>query len=426
MPTDATQAAGFWTAWTQFWDSWALFRDPALAGSIAGAMLGWLGVYVVVRRMVFLTAALSQAAGLGVAAAWYAQIHWGWPAAWATPTAGAALATATAAGGMLAGRGGLQVRRDGALGWVYLTGAAATLALGTRIVQEVQDIETILFGSAVTVAADDLHRLAWLAAAVLAVHALGLRGFVQWAVDEDGARVRGLPTRWLGLAVVVSLAAAVSLATRMLGALPVFAFTVLPALAALRLAPHVGAATLLAALGGAVAGLGGYVLAFVAQLPVGAAQTLCCAVWVVLAVVVSWGLELWHRRVAHGTGHVHGPGCGHVAVVHGDHIDYLHDGHLDHPSDLGHELHALAAPPRTGAHLRGGEGHDPRHVHGPACGHPPVIHGDHVDYLVDGTLHHPHGDHCDHHGELPEAPVSTQDVPRPSSNSRASAPRPPR
>jgi UDP-2,3-diacylglucosamine pyrophosphatase LpxH len=29
-----------------------------------------------------------------------------------------------------------------------------------------------------------------------------------------------------------------------------------------------------------------------------------------------------------------------------------------------------------------------------------VPHGEHVDYLVDGHLHHPHGDHCDDHGEL--------------------------
>jgi hypothetical protein len=25
---------------------------------------------------------------------------------------------------------------------------------------------------------------------------------------------------------------------------------------------------------------------------------------------------------------------------------------------------------------------------------------DHIDYLVNGPLHHPHGDHCDDHGPL--------------------------
>jgi hypothetical protein len=29
-----------------------------------------------------------------------------------------------------------------------------------------------------------------------------------------------------------------------------------------------------------------------------------------------------------------------------------------------------------------------------------VPHGDHVDYLYEGRLHHPHGDHCDDHGPL--------------------------
>jgi hypothetical protein len=29
-----------------------------------------------------------------------------------------------------------------------------------------------------------------------------------------------------------------------------------------------------------------------------------------------------------------------------------------------------------------------------------VPHGDHVDYLVAGHLHYPHGDHCDDHGKV--------------------------
>lgn len=44
-----------------------------------------------------------------------------------------------------------------------------------------------------------------------------------------------------------------------------------------------------------------------------------------------------------------------------------------------------------------------RREHGPGCGHEAVPHGDHVDYLVDGHLHHPHGDHCDDHGPLEKA-----------------------
>jgi len=42
-----------------------------------------------------------------------------------------------------------------------------------------------------------------------------------------------------------------------------------------------------------------------------------------------------------------------------------------------------------------------RHIHSKTCGHPQVIHGDHIDYLVNGQLHFPHMNHCDNHGPLP-------------------------
>jgi zinc transport system permease protein len=37
------------------------------------------------------------------------------------------------------------------------------------------------------------------------------------------------------------------------------------------------------------------------------------------------------------------------------------------------------------------------HRHGDRCGHPAVVHGDHVDYVHDGHRHAAHGDHYDEH-----------------------------
>eukprot|EP01016_Furgasonia_blochmanni_P055422 TRINITY_DN9269_c0_g1_i5.p1 TRINITY_DN9269_c0_g1~~TRINITY_DN9269_c0_g1_i5.p1 ORF type:complete len:711 (-),score=86.42 TRINITY_DN9269_c0_g1_i5:60-2192(-) len=41
-----------------------------------------------------------------------------------------------------------------------------------------------------------------------------------------------------------------------------------------------------------------------------------------------------------------------------------------------------------------------RHFHNKYCGHFIVLHNGHVDYLVDGRLHHPHDEHCDDHGPI--------------------------
>jgi hypothetical protein len=104
--------------------------------------------------------------------------------------------------------------------------------------------------------------------------------------------------------------------------------------------------------------------------------------------------------------HQHGPGCGHQAVRHGDHVDYLHDGHLHHAHEVDGKLHydehviEVSETNPDGCDQRVTACQESGHVHGPGCGHEAVPHGDHVDYIVDGRLHHPHGDHCDDHGPV--------------------------
>ena len=56
---------------SDFFAAWELFSGAVWSSVLVGMTLGLLGVYIVLGRMVFLTAALSQVAGLGVAATYY-------------------------------------------------------------------------------------------------------------------------------------------------------------------------------------------------------------------------------------------------------------------------------------------------------------------------------------------------------------------
>lgn len=269
-----------------FFSSWELFREPALAGLLAGALLGYLGVYVVLRRMVFLSAALSQSAGLGVTLAFYAQIHLGLSTALASPVLFATLATLAASLLLLVEERPFRLRRESALGAAYLVGGAGALALGTRIVQEAHDIESILFGSAVAIVPESFQLLAGTVVVLFGLHLWWRRGFLQASFDREGARVRGLPVRLLEITLLASLAVAISVGTRTLGALPVFAFSVLPAMAALRVCANVPRALVVATLFGAASGFVGYLVAFLYELPVGASQTLTAAALVAVTALV--------------------------------------------------------------------------------------------------------------------------------------------
>jgi hypothetical protein len=90
-----------------------------------------------------------------------------------------------------------------------------------------------------------------------------------------------------------------------------------------------------------------------------------------------------------------------IAVEHHGHVDFLKDGRLRHFEGnqmVEHVIEVDQEHPDRCTH--GAGGHPKNHVHGPNCGHQAVPHGDHIDYLVEGHLHHPHEGHCDDHGVL--------------------------
>jgi zinc transport system permease protein len=244
--------------WAELVEGWRLgiYQDPILCGLIAGLALGYLGVFVVLRRMVFITAAVSQAAGVGMALLF------------------------TFLFSLPVER--LPISREALLGVAYIAAWSMSVMLGERISQEAHDISSILFGTAVLVRREDLHAVLIVSLGALLFHALTHRGMAFALFDPEGARVQRLPVRRLELASWVCIALVVSVTTRALGVLPVFAFAVLPATAGLlafgRLRWVLAAASAL----GAAAGAGGYVVAFFLDLPVGACQAALAVAFLVL------------------------------------------------------------------------------------------------------------------------------------------------
>jgi len=268
--------------WAQFWDAYELFQDPILCALIAGGVLGFLGVYVVLRRMVFVSAAVTQSAGLGVALAFFAEIHLG---VHVDPTAGAVGLALVATLVLMLDPSRLRLTRESVLGLAYaLTGGAAIL-VGDRISQEAHDIQGILFGTAVLVERPQLLAVAWAGALILFIHLWWFRGLTFASFDRTGALVQGLPVRVLDGVLMISIGLMVGVSARALGALPVFAFSILSAIAALMLDLRLPWTFFLSTLAGAVSGLGGYLLAYFYNFPVGGSQTVLASALVLLALV---------------------------------------------------------------------------------------------------------------------------------------------
>jgi ABC-type Mn2+/Zn2+ transport system permease subunit len=269
--------------WAEFADSWDLFSDAVYAGGLSGAVLGFLSVFVVLRRMVFLSAAVTQAAGLGVALSFYAAIHLGITI---DPVLGATLLSLVTAAVLSRDFTRWGLSRDMILGLAFAFASGAAVLVGSRISQEAHDVQSILFGTAVVVSPEDFHRLIVAGAIVMVLQLWWFRGFTFASFDPTGARVQGLPVAMLDLVLLLSIAVMIAQAARALGAMPAFAMSTLPGVAAILVArgPLV-VPYLLAAVFGAMAGVLGYLLAFFKEFPVGSSQTVVAAGLVVIAAV---------------------------------------------------------------------------------------------------------------------------------------------
>jgi zinc transport system permease protein len=279
--------------WSELWANLPIFRDAIVAGGLAGALLGFIGVHVVLRRMVFASSAIAQAAALGVALAFWmpslidplghAAVHQAVSGEHASPSllfdpvvwamAASLLATLI----FMADPTRLHLTRESVLGLVFLASGAGAVIVGDRITQEAHDLAAILFGSAVVVHRVDLWLVVAATVVLLSGHLVLWRALVFTSFDPMGARVQGMPVRKLNGFLFVSVGLAVALCTRALGALPVFAFSVLPAMTALALTSRLPVVFALATGLGALAGVGGYAVSFRAELPVGATQAATAA-----------------------------------------------------------------------------------------------------------------------------------------------------
>ena len=129
-------SAGSDLTWARFLEALPeVYLAPIVTGGAAGLVLGFLGVYVVLRRMVFISAALSQVSSVGVALAFWLQIHAGATGLLGEPVLLALLLALLATLLFRPDPARLHLSRDSLLGLVYvLAGVRVAAPAGAVVV----------------------------------------------------------------------------------------------------------------------------------------------------------------------------------------------------------------------------------------------------------------------------------------------------
>jgi manganese/iron transport system permease protein/iron/zinc/copper transport system permease protein len=185
---------------------YTFFRNGVVVATIAGALCGLLGVFVVLRGLSYIGHGLSHAVFGGAAASAVLGINY---------FVGAGLWGIIS--GVLIGR--ISRRRiigaDAAIGVVTTASFAVGLALLNRYGQAKRSIEAVLFGSVLGVKTADI-----VAVAVVSLYA---------TFDPDVARVSSVRVEWIELLLMVMLSLTIIVTMRVIGTLLISALLVIPA-----------------------------------------------------------------------------------------------------------------------------------------------------------------------------------------------------
>lgn len=245
-----------------------LIIPPFVACMVFVAMLGYLGVHIIARGVIFVDLALAQMAALGSTTALLVGMEAGsistYVFAFGFSTLGALLFALTRS---TAGKP--RVPHEAIIGIVYVVASAATLLVADKAPHGAETIKEALAGTILWVTWPQIAKLAAIYLAIGVFHWALRHRFFTLSMEEGTAIAAGWRIRWWDFLFYFSFGVAITLAVPIAGVLLVFTFLVVPAATAFLFTRNVRLLIAVSWLTAAVAAAAGLTVSFQFDLPTG-------------------------------------------------------------------------------------------------------------------------------------------------------------
>jgi zinc transport system permease protein len=236
-------------------------RNALIAGLLAAVACGIIGVYVVVKRIVFISGGIAHASFGGIGLGYFLGIN---------PIVGAlffSLASGLAIGGITRKT---RLPADTAIGVLWAVGMALGIIFIYLTPGYAPDLMSYLFGNILTVPIQDILMMIALDAIILVIVVALYKEYLILSFDEEYATASGLPVEKLYIILLVMIALTVVILIRVVGMILVIALLTFPAAMARQFTHNMRTMMILSILFGFIFTLGGLWLSYELKLPSGA------------------------------------------------------------------------------------------------------------------------------------------------------------
>ncbi len=254
---------------------YAFFRNALAGVALISIVCAVIGVYIVTRRMVFIAGGITHTCFGGLGLGYFM----GW-----NPLVVAAI---FAIGGSLGvdAMSRQNVRQDSAIAVVWALGMALGILFVFLTPGYVPELNSFLFGNVLNITRADLWAFAIFAALAVGIYALFGKTIVAVSFDEDFARTRHLPVRFINVMMMVMVSVGIVLAIKMIGVMLLMSLVSLPQLAAERLTHSYRRMMLISGLVSLIGCLGGLWLSVIIDVPASAVIVILLALLYALSLL---------------------------------------------------------------------------------------------------------------------------------------------
>lgn len=195
------------------------FVNALLAAVLTSITCGFIGTYIVSRRIVFISGGISHASFGGVGIGYYLGIN---------PLWGAAVFSIFSAIGIEAFARKSEVRRDSLIGIMWSFGMALGMIFIAITPGYSANLMTYLFGNVLTVTTADLVIMFALAVLVVGFFFLLFKEIVYVSFDEDFALTQGIPVHFINFSLISLVALTIVINIRVVGIILVMSLLTIP------------------------------------------------------------------------------------------------------------------------------------------------------------------------------------------------------
>jgi zinc transport system permease protein len=253
-------------------------QNALLAGLLAAVACGIVGVYVVVKRIIFISGGIAHASFGGIGLGYLAGI---------SPVIGALIFSLAAALGMGYVTRRTRLPEDTAIGILWAIGMALGIVFIGLSPGYAPDLFSYLFGNILTVPGSDLLLMFILDIAIIGIVIAFNKEFLSLSFDEEYSTVLGIPVEILYLLLLCMIALTVVVLLRIVGMILIIALLTIPAALAREFTYDLRKMMVLAILFGALMTFGGLWLSYILDLASGATIVLLGGV----ALIISFGVK---------------------------------------------------------------------------------------------------------------------------------------